>query len=223
MHALIVGAAPEAGCEDFYARLLAEAEVVVAADAAGEWCLDLGRAPELVVGDFDSAQPGAVARLERRGIAVETVSSHKDDSDLDLALLAARRLGARRTTFTAAFGARLDHTLASLGTLLSAADLSAEAVEPSLHAWVLDSQHRPELTLPLDAGRTVSAFALQRATGVTLEGFEYPLDDGVLEPLSSLGLSNRAARREPHARVLGGRLLLLAPCLDDTDASRSGT
>lgn len=119
----IVGASPAADDRDFYRALLAGSEAVIAADAAGEWCVALGRVPDLTIGDFDSAADGAVARLVAAGSRVVELPAEKDVSDLDAALERARRLGAQAVTFTAAFSDRIDHTLAALGTVLSAADL----------------------------------------------------------------------------------------------------
>jgi len=57
---LIVGAAPVDGAERFYTGIVTCAQRVIACDAAAEWCLSLGRRPDAVVGDFDSATRGAI-------------------------------------------------------------------------------------------------------------------------------------------------------------------
>lgn len=210
MRVLVVGAAPYEGAEEFYRFLLGRADAVVAADAAGEWCQGLGRAPDVAVGDFDSAAHGAEERLGTMGADVRTAPSRKNVSDLDLAVDAARSLGATHVAFTAAFSMRVDHTLAALGTLASAADLHAVALEPDLAAWPLDARTRPSLAAPLPVGTTVSVFAFGAAAGVTLGGFEYPLHDATLEPLSSLGLSNVTTAPEVEVRLAEGTLVVLA-------------
>ena len=211
MRALIVGAAPRPGSGTFYAALASAHDLIVAADAAGETLLNAGVRPDLVVGDFDSSQPGAAERLRHAGIRLEMHPERKDVTDLDLAALAARAQGADAITFTAAFSHRLDHTLAAFGTMARCADLAAEAVEPDMHAWVVDSVHRPSVELPVTKGTTVSVLALGgRAERVTLTGFEYPLLDAALEPLSSLGVSNVARGASLRAEVLGGTVLVIA-------------
>jgi thiamine pyrophosphokinase len=210
--ALICGAAPEPRGERYYASLLAAARVVIAADAAAEWAVGLGRVPDVAVGDFDSAQPGAPERLTALGVEVVTFPSAKDESDLDLALSIASGRGARRVTFTATASRRLDHTIGALGVLMRAAALSTELAEPSLAAWPLDAEVRPSIELTGRPGALVSLFALDGpATGVTLTGMRFPLTDARVEPLSTLGLSNELESERAVIAVTTGRLLALAP------------
>lgn len=209
-HALVVGAAPAVGGEAFYAELLAHAPVVVAADAAAEWCVELGRRPDLAVGDFDSSRPGAPGRLAAEGVPVERYPSAKDASDLDLAVAGARRLGATLLTFTAVTSARLDHTLASLGTVLAAVDLSAEIAEPGLAAWALEARARPSLTVSGREGALVSVFAVGGPARVDISGLRYELSHALLEPLSSRGLSNQVTGSRGTVTVEEGAAIVLA-------------
>ena len=211
MKALVVGAAWAPDRDAFYASLAAEHELVVAADAAAERLVALGVKPDLAVGDFDSAEPGAVERLRAAGIRVRESPAAKDATDLDLAADAARAAGATSVTVTGAFRARIDHTLAAFGTLARLADLDASAAEPDLRAWVLDGAARPTLALSLTPGTLVSAFSMAgTATGVTLRGFRYPLEGARLEPMSGLGVSNVADAPAQSAMVSAGTLLVLA-------------
>jgi thiamine pyrophosphokinase len=211
MRTLVVGAAPVPGEYAFYNALLAEAHEVIAADAAAEWCVALGRVPDVAVGDFDSAEPGAAERLTALGVDVTCFPTDKDVSDLDLAVATARGRGARSVTLTACAHLRLDHTLAALGTLMGTADLDGELVEPEFAAWPLDADSRRVIHLVGPTGALVSVFSIGgTAEGVTLDGFRFPLDDAVLPPLSSLGLSN-ALRSSSASVALGhGRLLVMA-------------
>jgi len=187
---LIVGAVPVVGAEEFYRALLGGADTVIACDAAGEWCLALGRTPDLVVGDFDSARPGAKERLEAAGVEVRSFPTAKDESDLDLALAAARERGTSGVILTAAFSERLDHSLAAIGTALRAADLNPVIEEPTFRAFLVDAADRPAVHWSAPAGTTVSVIALVSSSGVTLDGLVYPLTEARLPLLSSLGLSN---------------------------------
>lgn len=188
--ALIVGAAPVAGSEAFYRQLLTEAAFVIACDAAGEWCVALGRTPDLVVGDFDSAGEGAAARLEALGCEVVVYPAAKDESDLDIALAHARSRGFAQVILTAAYSERLDHSLAAIGALLRASDLRPTIEEPGFTAYLADAARSPLVEFTARPGATVSVIGLVHATGVTLSGLVYPLVDATLPLLSSLGLSN---------------------------------
>lgn len=188
--ALIVGAAPAADAEDFYRQLLAEAAFVIACDAAGEWCVALGRTPDLAVGDFDSAEEGAAARLEALGCEVVLYPAAKDESDLDIALTQARARGFANVILTAAYSERLDHSLAAIGTLLRASDLGGTIEEPDFTAYLAEATRSPVLEFTARPGATVSVLGLVHSTGVTLTGLVFPLVDATLPLLSSLGLSN---------------------------------
>ncbi len=190
---LVVGAAAAADSEAFYRRLLASADFVIACDAAGEWCVALGRVPDVAVGDFDSAEKGAAARLEALGCEVVLYPAAKDESDLDIALTHARARGFSQVTITAAYSKRLDHSLAAIGTLLRASDLRPMIEEPDFTAYVADSTTSPIVEFTARPGATVSVLSLVHATDVTLSGLVYPLANATLPLLSSLGLSNVAA------------------------------
>lgn len=223
MHALIAGAAPEPGGEGYYGRLLATAPFVIAADAAAEWCVALGRTPELVVADFDSSAPGAAERLSDAGSEVLGFPSAKDASDLDLALAEARARSVTTVTFTAMTSLRLDHTLAALGTVLDAADLEARVLEPSLAGWALDGASRPGLELRGDRGSVVSIFAVGGVSaGISLEGFRFPLTEASLGPMTSHGLSNELIGAEARITLRAGRILVLSPGAPGLRASDRG-
>jgi len=204
---LVVGAAPAPNAEAFYRSLLASAQAVVAADAAGEWCVALGRVPDAVVGDFDSAGPQAADRLERLGARVERHPAHKDATDLELAVAVARERWALPVCLTAAFTDRLDHTLAALGLVLRAGD-GAHIVEPSWRAWPCVPD-RP-LRLELARGTTYSLLALERCEGVDATGGKWELHDADMEPLSGYGVSNEAAGERLGISVRRGSLLVIA-------------
>ncbi|HEY5517698.1 MAG TPA: thiamine diphosphokinase [Coriobacteriia bacterium] len=204
---LVVGAAPAPHADAFYRSLLASARTVVAADAAGEWCVKLGRVPDVVVGDFDSADLRAADRLERLGIRVERHPVDKDETDLELAVAVAKERWDLPVCITAAFTARLDHTLAALGLVLRAGD-GAHIVEPSWRAWPC-VPGRP-LQLQLACGMTYSLLALERCEGVDAMGGKWGLQNADLEPLSGLGVSNEAAGAELQISVRSGSLLVIA-------------
>lgn len=208
--ALVVGAAPVRGADAFYRDLLARFELVVAADAGGEWCASLGRVPDATVGDFDSAEPGAAGRLARMGSSVVSAPPAKDDSDLELCARHARSQGVRDLCFTACTTDRLDHTLAALGTVMRCADLGAWLSEPSWTAWTVGGGGPRSRRIVMGTGTTFSVMAPAGASGVSVGGGRYPLTDGVLPPLSDLGLSNVANTPSVTVTVRDGVLLVIS-------------
>ncbi|MDZ4166438.1 MAG: thiamine diphosphokinase [Coriobacteriia bacterium] len=209
--ALIVGACPSPFDRGFYHATIRSAEVLIAADGGLDLCLASGRTPDVCVGDFDSVTPQALATARRDGAEILTFPVEKDASDLDLAVTEARNRGLAPVTITAAFAGRPDHTFASLGVLLRAADLDARAAEPHFTAFVVDAIHLPALDLDLPVGATLSLFSADAGTTLCVSGVRYPLVDETLEVWTSRGLSNVVT--EPHQRisVSTGRVLMFAP------------
>lgn len=207
--ALIVGAAPAAGGGAHYARLIAAADVLIAADGGLLLCLEAGRVPDICVGDFDSTPPEALERARVLGADVRRYPADKDVSDLDLAVSVARELGCAHVTLSAAFAGRLDHTLAAVGTLVAAADLAAHADEPGWVAWPLDASVTSVCELAEAEGTIVSVFAMGGPAVISAHGFAYPLESRALEPLSSNGLSNIVADEVQSVSVETGKALVV--------------
>lgn len=205
----MVGSSPAAGEGAYYRELVAEADVVIAADGGVSLCREAGRVPDLCVGDFDSAATDDLCWAERAGAEVLRYAENKDESDLDLAVAAARRLGCSGITLTAAFSGRMDHTLASLGTLLAAADLGAVADEPGWTAYPLRAGVASSVTLEAAEGTLVSVIAFGADTRVSVSGMEYPLSSAVLAPLSSLGVSNVVCGRSPQVELTSGSAVVI--------------
>lgn len=187
---LVVGAAPQPDSESFYAALAASHALVIAADAAAEWCMQLGRIPDLAVGDFDSAAQGAPERLRDAGVEVIVLPVDKDDSDLDCCVALARSRGHSSLTLTASYTGRMDHTLCAVGSLVRSGP-GSRIEEPSWWAHVVDETSGVQV-LDLPCGSTFTVLSPGGACGVTVSGARYPADEVDLAPLSSLGLSNVA-------------------------------
>lgn len=203
---LVVGAAPADGAKGFYRGLLRDAGHVVAADAAGEWCVALGRIPDVVVGDFDSSSPGAQSRLAALGAVVEEHSPTKDATDLDIAVETARETFHDPLLITAAFTRRIDHTLAAFGTLATSGP-STTAVDPGWSARACTVSHPVELGLA--RGTLFSVLALSEPTRVTIEGAAWALLDEPVGPLSGRGVSNRATGDAVRVTVTAGMAVVV--------------
>lgn len=210
---LIVGAAPAPASEEFYRSLLTAAAAVVAADGAGEWCVLMGRVPDLVVGDFDSAHEGAQRRLEALGATVRCHPTDKDLTDLELAVDAAIERWDLPLCLTAAFTGRMDHTLAALG-LLTRAGESARVAEPGWRAWACGPGKPLHIDLP--DGATFSVIATEPSRGVDVTGARWELHDRELDTFSGHGVSNEASSGRTVVSVEQGSLIVLA--VDDVSA-----
>ncbi len=198
---VIVGGAPIERAEELRAYLRAD-DFMIYCDCGLRHEDALGRAPDLIVGDFDS-------HAEVHAAAETIVLPHvKDDTDSFFAAKEALRRGFRDFLLLGAVGARLDHTLGNLsaalmldgaGAKVRLADDYSEMELVSSEASVTDDFPYFSL-LPLGGA----------AEGVTVTGAKFPLRDAVLRPDSSLGVSNEVLPGETaRIRVGAGRLLLV--------------
>ncbi|MEA2609935.1 MAG: thiamine pyrophosphokinae [Chloroflexota bacterium] len=189
--------------------------LVIAADGGARHADALGVAIDAWVGDGDSIGSAALDALAARGIPVERSREDKDESDTELAILAALRRGASGVVVVGALGGeRVDHTLANVGLLA----LPALAGKPAI---LVDARSRVSLVRapgPDDApvrrtlvgreGDLVSLLPMgPGVVGVTTTGLRFPLGDEPLPEGPARGLSN--VRVAPAASVVVRRGLLL--------------
>ncbi len=195
---------------------IATADLVLAADSGARHLPALGRAADLLIGDFDSFEP-AMTDGEAEIVRFPTA---KDQTDLHLAVREALRRGATRVTLLAAMrGPRLDHGAANL-LLLSAqefARIDLRAVDGADELRAV----RDAAAIDGAPGDLVTLLALtQRAGGVTTEGLAYPLHEATLYRGDSRGVSNVLEGRHGSVRLRRGLLLLVHRAGGDPNAIR---
>ena len=185
---------------------LPAADMVIAADEGFDNARDLGIHVDLLVGDLDSASPGAAHQAQ----AVERHPVDKDETDLELALAAALNAGMESVTVIGTIGGRVDHALGNLLVVAADrwADLRIHLRIDGTRAWVV--RDRVEVHGTVDDLVSLLAVGGQ-ATGVTTTGLAWPLSNGVLEPGAGLGLSNRLAGPTATVEVGTGTVLVIAP------------
>ena len=184
------------------AEPVAQSDFVIAADGGLRHTHALGLKCDAILGDFDSL--GFVPQ-EANVFPVE-----KDDTD---AMLAARRglaVGCDRFLLYGSMdGPRLDHTIANLQTLQFLADRGAVGYLVG-EKYIATVVRNETVRFPAAAAGILSLFCMGAdARGVTLEGLQYPLEDGTLTAGFPLGVSNHFVGREAAVTVAHGSLLAL--------------
>jgi thiamine pyrophosphokinase len=195
----------------------AEVGLVVAADGGARAAVELGLRIDAVVGDLDSLGEAAADELALTGTRIVRAAAEKDETDTELAILAAVTRDAARITLVAALGGtRLDHALANVALLAHPALAGRSTVlvdagaRLSLVAAPGIDGGPVERRLPGPPGALISLLPFGGdATGVTTAGLRYPLADEDLPFGSPRGISN--VRVGPVAAVLvrRGRLLVV--------------
>ena len=196
-HCVIFGARPiSAAMRPFYET----ADVLIAADAGWQSAKELGLVPDICLGDYDSAAAPQGA---------ERLPAEKDDTDTHYAAKKALALGATHVTILGGLGGRLDHTLANFQTVLFLQQQGVQAVladeNTEMHV-LLPGTH----TVPQKDSCYVSLFPISElATGVTLQGLKYPLQNAVLSNVFPIGVSNEFAAENAIISLKTGGLYML--------------
>ena len=97
---------------DWVKAVVDRASLVIAADGGANHLHQIGRKPQLVVGDLDSVS--AETRAWLKGVEQLRFSAEKDQTDLELAIQYAVRHSAEPIRIVGAFGGRIDHQLANI-------------------------------------------------------------------------------------------------------------
>lgn len=189
---------------------LRAADVVIAADGGLRHCVAAAVTPDLVVGDLDSASPGDLERVIAAGAEVERHPAEKNETDLELALVAAVDRGAERVVVVGALGGRLDHELANLALLAAPrwhdAAMRIEVQDGPVTLWVVHDA----LELTLEVGEPVSVLPWTgAASDVTTTGVRWPLTGATLPAGTPRGMSNVVTGDVQSFAVGDGCLLVI--------------
>ena len=164
---------------------------------------ELGREPNLIVGDFDSHEQPATD--------TETIvlPCEKDDTDTVYAVKEAVRRGFRDFLLIGVTGERFDHTFGNISLLLYLDSLG-------IPACILDDYSEMSIISrgTAEVKEDCSWFSLLNisgtAKGITIRGAKYPLTDGEITSEYQYGISNEVLPGETACiSVREGRLLLV--------------
>jgi thiamine pyrophosphokinase len=187
---------------------LATATAVIAADGGSQHLWRLGLLPDLVIGDMDSLPPAVRSWLAESDVPLVSHAQEKDETDLELALLHAVTSYEEDILVFAAFGGRLDQTLANILLLAhpALAQRRIELLTPNERAWLATA----ETNIQGENGDTISLIPLGGAVLVRqTSGLLYALKDEVLAFGPARGVSNMMTAELATVSVESGVLLCI--------------
>ncbi len=192
--------------------MIRPADTLVAVDGGLAHLRRLGREPALLVGDLDSVSAEEIDRCRRNpAVRVMQYPVHKDETDLELALLTVAQEGYTHILVLAALGGRLDMTLANI-SLLALPELSGVDVR------LEDGIDEVFLVRPGELGREIDGRPGDRvsllpwggpAGGIHTAGLYYPLRGESLYPERTRGISNQMTETKARVTLQTGLLICI--------------
>lgn len=175
-------------------------DTLIAVDAGLAWVDALGLVPDYVVGDLDTANSRLIAKYKELPFIVwEVHQPKKNETDTELARSRALTIGCEEIAFLGATGGRADHTLGNIHILYA-------CMQKGVDAYLVDEQNKIYL---LDEGKTFCQGTVwgnyisflpytETVTGITLQGFKYPLNQRDIRRGEEVGLciSNELAEQK---------------------------
>ncbi len=195
----VIVAAGEVGRFSFIGNNISEDDFVIAADAGYLTLLKADIKPDLIVGDFDSAD------LPETDIETIALNPVKDCTDTEFAVETAVKRGYNDILILGALGGRVDHSFANivLTAQFKNKGVNITLINENTKIYALKNETR---TLK-KANTYVSVFSFGSECTVTLEGMFYPLKEYRLSPFSALGVSNEII--ENSASIEAGGVLIV--------------
>ena len=202
---VIIGGA-SIGDYDAVCRWLRPDDYVIYCDCGLRHMDGLGVEPDLIVGDFDS--------YSNPEYDTETIvlPCEKDDTDTVFAVKEALRRGFEDFLLIGVVGERLDHTLGNVSILLMLDSAGKKGI-------IIDDYSEMEIVsdrceMPCIIDDSYAYFSLLnisgKASGVTIRGAKYPLEDAEITCEYQYGVSNEVLPGCTAEVIVGeGKLLLI--------------
>ena len=179
-------------------------DYIICADGGYDIANECGFVPDLLIGDFDSIKTFPV------NVKTITLPVEKDVTDSVAAFNKGVELGFDRFLLLGGTGGRFEHTFANIS-------LMADSSRNNIDFIIVDDNHifrsitNSSIKIKQKKNQQISVFAFgEKALGVTLNGFYYPLWDFTLDPFNcALSTSNHIVDDFGEIFVKKGTLIIV--------------
>ncbi|MFS0557588.1 thiamine diphosphokinase [Brevibacillus sp. 179-C9.3 HS] len=190
-------------------REIHENDWLVGVDRGALYLVRNGFVPKLSIGDFDSVSTQEMDEIERHSVQVSSCDPvMKDLTDTEMALSWAIEQKPQEIVLLGVLGSRFDHMLANVHLL-------HKCLQTGIDCRILDETNEIRLIdrrckVEQDHFDHVSLLPFTpEVTGITLEGFLYPLEDATLRVGDTLGISNLLTEQTGTITIRTGQLLVI--------------
>ncbi|MCD1258686.1 thiamine diphosphokinase [Paenibacillus athensensis] len=194
---------------DWALREIADSDVLVGSDRGALFLVRHGLTPDVALGDFDSVTAEEMAEIRVGSRCVEACDPiDKNWTDTEMAFAWALERRPASIVLLGALGTRFDHSLANVHLL-------HEGLAHGIACSIIDACNEVRLIdrpTPVTRGRFTHVSLLPLSPdvrGITLHGFQYPLNQATLRIGQSLGISNVLLGESGLIELDSGLLLVI--------------
>lgn len=185
-------------------------DVWIGADRGALHLLNNNLTIDYALGDFDSVTEIEFARIKEVAGHISSFSSEKDETDVELAIRKATELEGEEVLLFGVTGARIDHELINIQLLSTIHRLGMKGIiidKYNAIEWTTPGTHTIDKHLLFE---TISFIPVtEKVTGLTLEGFYYPLENATVQFGSTRTVSNKLTDENGTFSYDQGILLLI--------------
>lgn len=184
-------------------------DYIICADGGSNHAYKMEIVPNYIIGDLDSADTNVIEYFRSHNVIFEKFPSKKNETDTELCIYQANKLGATKIDFIGALGGRVDHMLANVSLLYCIRNMNIvpRILTESEEMYIAIDE---EVIIEGKVKDTLSVIPLGGdANGVTLSGFEYPLNNYNMKYGLPLGISNIMLADKCSVKVNKGSLLIV--------------
>jgi len=204
--AIISGGAPPS--EKLLKNYLGKVDFIIAADKGCECLYKYNIIPDLLLGDFDSANEEILYNVKLQIKEILEFPPEKDYTDTEIAILEAVKRGAEKIYLFGATGSRMDHVLGNIGLLLTAKKkgVMLEIIDDNNKLYL----GKNNMTLRGQCGETISFHALSdKVVNLEIKGGKYKLESYDMNLLEPRAICNEFVDDPIEISYAAGELLIL--------------
>lgn len=167
-----------------------EEDFIIGVDRGAYFLYCNGIEMDSAIGDFDSVTKGEKERIVAKTKEIISCDAFdKNETDTEMAFNFALKKQPEEILLFGVLGTRFDHSIANIQLLYSGleAGIDCKIVDERNEIQLVNSQ----LVIHQNRFKNVSLLPLTfEVSGITLEGFTYPLTDATIRIGESIGISN---------------------------------
>lgn len=182
---------------------------IICADGGCNHAYNMELIPNYIIGDLDSADEKVIEFFKNYNVIFEKFPAKKNETDTELCIYLANKLGATNIDFIGALGGRVDHMLANICLLHSVKNMGIvpRIISEKEEIYIVIDEG---IVIEGSTGDTLSIIPVGgNANGVTLTGLEYPLTSYDMKYGLPLGISNVMLEDKCCIKVDDGSLLII--------------